>query len=140
MILDITEKIEIKDFPKTIQFVLSTKFEDGKKRALFLLLTFLYTIKWEASHIEQTITDWNNMQEKPLKKNYINAQYSWFRSAQKLISTPNFNNANYYSGIGVPKEIIDKDRLFFKRIQAKNPIHFIYLLLKSKSASGKSKK
>ncbi len=135
-VLEIDEEVEIKDFPQTIQYILASKFEDGKKRALFLLMTFLYSVKWDQEHVEQTVTDWNDMQDVPLKKNYIQAQFSWFRIQQKTISPPNFENENYFRGIGIPVELIDKDKHYFKSIQAKNPLHYVYLLLKSKKKTG----
>jgi DNA primase catalytic subunit len=131
-VLEINEKVDIKDFPQTIQFVLNNNFEDGRKRAIFLLLTYLYSIKWDEKVIEELVKEWNSNQETPLKANYVMAQNSWFKIQQKPISPPNFNNDNYYKSIGIPQEIIEKDQKHFKRIEAKNPLHHTYLLLKSK--------
>ena len=128
----IEEEVDIKDFPKTIDFVLTNNFVDGIKRAIFLLLTFLHSIK-------DMIYEWNDKQDDPLKKNYILPQILWFNSLEKKISPPNFNNANYYSSIGIPKEIIVKDKTHFKNKTMKNPLHYIYTLQKIKP-KGKKKK
>ena len=136
-ILEINEKIEIKDFPNTIQYIIKTNFDDGRKRALFLLLTFLHLIKWEEKNIEEIIKDWNNKQNEPLKQNYIQAQLSWFKIQQKTLTPPNFNNDNYYQGIGIPKEIIEKDINSFKT-KIKNPQHYIFLYLKNKPTKNKN--
>lgn len=136
---EITEEVELKDFPKTISYILKTSFVDGKKRALFVLLTFLYGIKWDKKHIEIMINEWNEKNEDPLKSNYIKAQLYWFNSQIKVISTPNFNSDNYYKLIGISKEIIFEDLKKF-RIKVKNPLHYVYLYQKSKQKGAKSVK
>ena len=136
-LLEINEEVDIKDFPNTIQYALNNSFEDGRKRAVFLLLTYLYSIKWDEKHIEDLIYEWNDNQEKGLKKNYVAAQISWFRIQQKTISPPNFDNDNYYKLIGIPIEIIEKDKHIFKNKSTKNPLHHTYLLLQSKKKGKK---
>ena len=137
--LVINEKIEIKDFPQTIQYILSNNFEDGKKRALFILMTFLSSIKWDIKTIEDIVYDWNDKQKPKLKKGYITAQFSWFKNQSKLISPPNFENTAYYEGIGIPKDVIEKDKKAFRGREVKSPIHYIILMTR-KSNSKKSKK
>lgn len=131
-LIEITEDVFQKDFPECIKYVLENQFLDGKKRAIFLLLTFLYSINWKRKNIEDLIYNWNLKQEMPLKKNYINAQISWFDVKQKKISPPNFNNDNYYKSIGISKEIIDKDKKKLKNNNIKNPLHYIYIFLQNK--------
>lgn len=135
---EITEKIELKDFPKTINYILNNKFEDGKKRALFILLTFLYGIKWEKNHIEEIIIEWNSKQEIPLKLNYLKAQLYWFSNQKNKISTPNFNSENYYKSIGIPNKVISQDLRKFKT-KVKNPLHYIFLFQKTIKKSTKIK-
>jgi len=126
---EIKGEVAIKDFPQTINYILKTSFEDGRKRAIFVLLCFLYSIKWEKESIEQIIIEWNNKQEKPLKKNYWCAQISWFEALDKKISPPNFDNDNYYSGIGVPDDLVKKDESVFNyKPKIKNPLHYIFVL------------
>lgn len=135
---EITEEVDIKDFPPTISYVLNNNFDDGKKRALFLLLTFLTSIKWSFENIETLIFEWNDIQESPLKKNYIVAQFSWFKNQQKILSPPNYDNDNYFKGIGIPAEVIESDKKKFKGIDVKNPLHYLFLLTNKKS-KGKKK-
>lgn len=139
-IFEINENVELKDFPHTIMYVLNNKFPDGKKRALFLLLTFLHSIKWEEKNIQQIVTDWNSKQDEPLKNNYIQAQYSWFKAKEKIISPPSFDNENYFYGIGISKELIEEDKTKFKPTIAKTPLHYVYLLLKKQNKNKPTEK
>jgi hypothetical protein len=135
-IIEISETVDVKDFPQTIQYVLNAEFEDGRKRALFLLLTFLSSVNWKMETIEQVIDEWNKKQKSSLKAGYLKAQYSWFRAQNKKISPPNFDNPNYYEGIGIPKEIVEKDRKAFAKQTLKNPLQFVVLQLR-KGPKGK---
>jgi hypothetical protein len=129
--LEITEEIPIKDFPQSIQFVLGNNFMDGKKRALFLLLTFLKMIKYSDENVERTIAEWNEKQSEPLKENYIAAQVSWFKNLTKELNPPNFDNDNYYKNIGIPNEVMEKDRKAFKK-NVKSPLQYVAYYLNSK--------
>lgn len=137
---EIDEEVELKDFPPTITFTLENNFEDGKKRALFLLLTFLNAINWEKIHIKAIIEEWNSKQSTPLKKNYLQAQITWFENQEKTISPPNYSNQNYYKGIGISDEIVKTDKSKFPNINVKNPLHYIYLFIKSKDTKKKKGK
>ena len=130
-VFEITGTVDMKDFPKTIQFVLNNGFEDGKKRALFLLMTYLYSINWEADMVEEIVTEWNEKKNpEPLKKNYLQAQFSWFKNQSKKISPPRFDNENYFRQIGIPQETIDQDINAFSQSRAKTPLHHSFLLMK----------
>ena len=131
-VLEIDESVEIGDFPDSIKYILDNDVEDGRKRALFLLMTFLTSIKWNYETIEEFVYGWNDKLSKSLKKNYVQAQLSWFKAQNKVLSPPNYENDNYFVGIGIPKEIVEKDRRRFKGITAKNPLHYVYLLLQSR--------
>lgn len=131
---EIDQEVRIEDFPKTISFALKHKFEDGRKRALFLLITFLTSIKWTFETIERIVDEWNQRQEVPLKNAYVKAQMSWFKVKEKPISPPNFANPNYYVGIGIPQEIVEEDKKAFKGVTIKNPLHYVFILLKRKES------
>ena len=135
---EITEEVKVSDFPRTIQYVLNSKFEDGRKRALFLLMTFLTSVKWDIETVEQVVREWNDKQSNPLKLNYLMAQISWFKAQSKVLSPPNFSNANYYFGIGIPQKIVDDDVNKFGKRKSKNPLHYVYLKLKLKSKKRRS--
>lgn len=133
-VIEITEEVTLNEFPESITYILNNSFSDGRKRLLFVLLTFLYGINWSQENVESLIEEWNEKQENPLKKNYLSAQFSWFALQQKKISTPNYDNSSYYRDLGVPKEIIEKDMNKF-RFKAKNPLHYVYLLMRKKDLS-----
>jgi hypothetical protein len=127
---EINQEVTLQDFPKTISHILKTNFQDGRKRALFVLTTFLTSIKWDWTTIDKLIDEWNEKQEESLKKQYINAQTSWFKVKDKPISPPNFTSVNYYTAIGVPTEIIQSDKRAFSGTTIKNPLHFVFVKLK----------
>jgi hypothetical protein len=127
---EITQEVTIQDFPKSISYILKTNFTDGRKRALFVLITFLTSIKWDWTTINKIIDEWNKIQEEPLKKQYIGAQISWFKVKEKPISPPNFSSANFYSSIGIPETIINEDKRQFSGTTIKNPLHYVFVKLK----------
>ena len=131
--LEITQNIKREHFPNTIKYVLENKFKDGRKRALFLLLTFLYSIKYEKKVVEELVSKWNNLQETPLRKEYVEAQFQWFNNKEDAISPPNFDNPNYYENIGIPKEIIQKDKSAASGRKIRNPLHYCLLVAQKKS-------
>lgn len=131
-VYEINEEIAIKAFPETVQYIMNAKFEDGKKRALFVLLTFLFSIKWDDTHIENIIYEWNDKQPRKLKKGYIMAQLHWFRNQERVISPPNFDNENYYVGIGIPEKIIKKDSKKVGKFNINNPLQYVYFRQKKK--------
>jgi len=136
-VFEINGEVEIKDFPKTISFILNNQFEDGKKRAIFVLLTFLNSIKWNHETIKVMLKEWNEKQPNPLKNNYIESQFNWFKSINKIISPPNFINNSYYKSIGIPEKLILEDITKFKTLKIKNPLHYIYILLKKNEKKNK---
>ncbi|MEM4259461.1 MAG: hypothetical protein QXS38_01715, partial [Candidatus Pacearchaeota archaeon] len=73
------EKIEIKGvteemFPKPIKKLLAGRLKDGKKRGLFILITFLRCLNFPPEYINYKIREWNNLNEPPLKEGYIKSQ------------------------------------------------------------------
>jgi DNA primase catalytic subunit len=129
-VFEINGTVDLKDIPKTIQYVLDTSFSDGKKRALFLLLTYFTSINWTFEQLEPLLDQWNAKQEEPLKKNYISAQISWFKAQNKKISPPKFDNENYFKQIGIPKEVIETDKKAFANVTIKTPLHHTFIFLK----------
>lgn len=121
-IIVINETIPEKRFPETIKYILSNKIEDGRKRALFVLLTFLTCVNWDFENIEEIIKIW--AQKQNLKENYYKSQINWFKRLNKKINPPNFNKDTYYRDIGIPKEVIEKDIKYNKK-NNKNPLNCI---------------
>ena len=130
---EIFGKINEKDFPESIKYILKNKdLLDGRKRIVFLLMTFLYGINYEKKEVEDIINNWNDNLEEKLKQQYLQAQFSWFNSQAKKITPPNFDNSNYYNEVGIPKEIIEKDVNKIKGRIIKNPLQYISLLQRNK--------
>jgi hypothetical protein len=115
-----------KNFPPTIKKILEG-IEDGRKRALFILLNFFRSLGIEKKEIETRIYLWNEKNAQPLKKGYIKAQLDWsFRN--KIVLPPNFDKI-YYRGIGIiPNE---------EELRYKNPIS--YTIKKIKQSENKNK-
>lgn len=96
-------------FPPCIKNILNG-IEDGRKRAVFILINFLYNIGWSWEKIEETIRRWNDKLPEPLRERYIEYQIEWHKriyKQEKKYLTPNCNNEQYYKDIGVcqPDEI-----------------------------------
>ena len=88
---------------------------DGRKRAVFVLLNFFRAIGTERTEIEKRLSDWNKKNEIPLKDGYITSQLIWsYRN--KIVLPPNYDK-DYYKGIGVtPTE---------EELRLKNPVNFV---------------
>ncbi len=108
---------DLKDenFPPAILKILKG-MEDGRKRALFILLNFFKSLHMPMEEIEKRINSWNQLNKPQLKQGYINSQLIW-HSKQKPILPPNFDNS-IYKEIGV----YDMDDLSLK---VKNPVNYV---------------
>ena len=110
------EKIEIKDvkeemFPGAIKKLL-LGLSDGKKRGLFILITFLRSCNFSPEYIIERIREWNKLNKPPLKEGYIKSQIDWHFKQKKKILPPNYNNDAFYKDLG----------LLDKKPETKNPI------------------
>ncbi|MAG23974.1 hypothetical protein CMI47_00190 [Candidatus Pacearchaeota archaeon] len=94
-------------FPKAIKKLLKG-VSDGRKRGLFVLLTFLKSIEWSPEKINETVRDWNKRNSPGLKEGYLRAQVDWHLKQKKKILPPNYANDAFYRDIGIldenPKE------------------------------------
>ncbi|MGC9133130.1 MAG: DNA primase small subunit domain-containing protein [Nanopusillaceae archaeon] len=106
------KKIEIDEslFPPCIKNILSENIEDGRKRAVFILINFLANIGWDWDKIEKYVKEWNDKLNEPLRDRYIEYQLEWHKKLykeNKRYLTPNCNNEIYYKDIGIcqPDEI-----------------------------------
>lgn len=114
-------------FPPAIQKIL-LGMDDGKKRALFILINLFRSIGMEKEEMEKRILDWNKKNKLPLKEGYIKSQLIWsYRN--KIVPPPNFDK-DYYRGIGIiPTE---------EEIRLKNPV--TYILKKTQKPEGKPRR
>ena len=87
--------------------------EDGKKRALFILLNYFRSLGLDFEDIEEKIEKWNKKNKPPLKQGYIQSQLTWSKRHKKVLP-PNYDK--YYKDIGIfPTEEEEK---------YKNPINY----------------
>ena len=120
----IGRKIPEEYFPPCIKNMLNG-LTDGRKRAIFVLVTFLRNVGWDIEDIEKRIYAWNKNNNPPLRESYIRSQLRWhFRQSRNLLP-PNCDNDNFYKSIGVCKPTNTCERI-------KNPINYPYRILKIK--------
>jgi hypothetical protein len=110
------ENVEMKGvteemFPQPIKKLLKGLAE-GRKRGLFVLLTFLKSSGFSPDEINKKSREWNEKNEPPLREGYIRSQIEWHLRQQKKILPPNYSNDAFYRDIG----ILDK------KPESKNPL------------------
>ncbi len=98
-------------FPKPINKLLKG-MEDGKKRGLFILITFLRSAGFDADYINKKIRGWNEKNKPPLKEGYLRGQIDWHLKQRKKILPPNYDNPAFYKDLGLLDE----------KPQVKNPL------------------
>ena len=89
-------------FPPCIRLILNG-LEDGKKRALFILLNYFTSIGWGYDAIEKRLKEWNAKNREPLREVYLLGQLKYHKQMRKKILPPNCDNEMYMAGIGVHK-------------------------------------
>ncbi|MFH1608056.1 MAG: DNA primase small subunit domain-containing protein [archaeon] len=108
------ENLSEANFPPCVKNILNG-IGDGKKRALFVLISLFRSIGMEKDELEKRIYDWNKKNPVPLKEGYIKSQLSWSYRKKQIMPS---NCKEFYQGIGVcePDEMC-------KLI--KNPVNYI---------------
>lgn len=91
-------------FPPAIKKLLEG-LEDGKKRGLFVLITFLRSLNFSADYVNKKVREWNEKNEPPLKEGYIKSQVDWHFKQKKKILPPNYSNQAFYQDLGLIKEM-----------------------------------
>jgi len=89
-------------FPPCIKLILNG-LEDGRKRALFVLINYFTSIGWDYDMIEKSLKEWNTKNKQALREVYIVGQLRYHRQQRKKIPPPNCSNEMYMLGIGVCK-------------------------------------
>ncbi|MEK6984670.1 MAG: DNA primase small subunit domain-containing protein [Nanoarchaeota archaeon] len=97
-------------FPPCIRLILNG-LEDGRKRALFILLNYLTSIGWDYEMIEKKLIEWNSKNKESLREAYLIGQLRYHKQARKIVLPPNcpkrennlvlFNQQNYYSDLRI---------------------------------------
>jgi len=88
--------------------------KDGKKRALFILITYLRSLNFSEQEVIEKIEEWNKKNNPLLKQGYINGQISYAFKHKKILPP---NCEKHYKDIG----ICSPDRLCEK---IKNPLNY----------------
>jgi len=91
-------------FPKPIKKLLKGGFEDGRKRGLFILITFLRSLNFSPDYINNRIREWNKTSKPPLKEGYVRSQIDWHLKQKKKILPPNYDNGAFYKDLGLLDE------------------------------------
>ena len=97
-------------FPPCIKKILNG-LEDGRKRALFVLVNYFTSIGWDYELTERRLREWNEKNSEPLREVYLLGQIRYHRQQQKKIPPPNcpkrenniplVNQQNYYTDLRV---------------------------------------
>lgn len=90
-------------FPPAIEMLLRG-LSDGKKRGLFVLVTFLRSCGFSTEEIEKRVREWNQRNSPPLKEGYVRSQLDWHFRQKKKILPPNYEHEVYYKDLGLFKE------------------------------------
>ena len=100
------EDVKEEMFPKPIKKLLKG-LKDGKKRGLFVLITFLRSIGYSPEKINDIIKEWNKKNEPPLREGYIKTQIDWHIKQKRKILPPNYSNDAFYKDLGLLEGKVD---------------------------------
>ena len=97
-------------FPPCIKLVLNG-LDDGRKRALFILVNYFTSIGWDYEMLEKRLRGWNVKNREPLREVYLLGQLRYHKQMQKKILPPNcpkrennlpvLNQQNYYTDLRI---------------------------------------
>lgn len=88
---EIVEKIPEEFFPPQIKKLLEP-MQDGKKRAMFILISFLKSCGYNQNEIEVRLTEWNNSHREPLRDTFFKTQIKQASASVEKILPPNYKN------------------------------------------------
>ncbi|MBI2452552.1 hypothetical protein HYV50_05785 [Candidatus Pacearchaeota archaeon] len=106
-----SDDIKEEMFPAPIKKLLNG-LEDGRKRGLFILITFLRALNFSGEYVNKRAREWNEKNKPPLKEGYVKSQIEWHLKQRKKILPPNYSNDGFYRDLG----------LIEKKPDTKNPI------------------
>lgn len=129
---ELTQAAPEEMFPPCIK-LLAKGVQDGRKRAVFILINFLTSVGWDHDKVEKYLKEWNKRNREPLREVYWRSQLRYHKQQNKKILPPNCDNQAYYIGLGVCKP----DSLC-KRI--KNPVNYTRIRWRSFSQDTQRKK
>ncbi|MBI2542569.1 MAG: hypothetical protein HYW24_00055 [Candidatus Aenigmarchaeota archaeon] len=88
-------------FPPCIRQLLQVGLADGKKRALFILITFMRNMGWSDEKIQDKVVEWNEKNIPPLRSNYLRSQLRWHFRQDRNLLPPNCVNDVFYKQLGL---------------------------------------
>ncbi len=94
------DAIPEKYFPPTIKNLLEG-LEDGRKRALFVLINFYRCVGYSWEQIKSKIWSWNDRNDEPLPDTYIKTQLRWHQERSEDVPPPNYDSDGYYKDMQV---------------------------------------
>lgn len=110
----VLKNLDEEEFPPCVKKILNG-LEDGKKRALFVLINLFRSVGMEKERMEELIFSWNLKNTPSLKKGYVQSQLAWAYK-RKPILPPNCRE--FYSNMNVcfPDNFCS---------QIKNPVNYV---------------
>ena len=107
-------------FPPCIKKILEG-LPDGRKRAIFILVTFLRNMGWSLQQIEKRLEEWNEKNLPPLRANYLRSQLRWHFRQDRNLLPPNCDNEVFYKSMGL-SYLCEQ----CKGLGIKNPVNYPY--------------
>jgi ribosomal protein L37AE/L43A len=102
-------------YPPCIKLLLKGVKNDGRKRALFILINFFKSLGTAEQNLIEIIEKWNKENYNPLKQGYIQSQLNWYRKKPARMP-PNCDKISYQDlNICLPDELCR---------QIKNPVNY----------------
>lgn len=95
------EAVKTDFFPPCILKIMAGLKEDGRKRAVFILINFLRHMGWTFEQTESFLMEWNKKNYELLREGYIASQISWAKRQSQKILPANCDNSAYYKGMAV---------------------------------------
>jgi hypothetical protein len=93
--------------------------EDGRKRAMFVITNFLFSVGWNKDMITDKLKEWNQINTEPLSETLLLGHVRYHSAKRKkAVLPPNCDNKAYYKDMG----ICTSDQLC-ERI--KNPVNYV---------------
>ena len=119
-------KIGEKYFPPCIKRILEG-MEDGRKRSIFILVTFLRNMGWSDQEVEKKLYEWNERNKPKLRENYIRTQLRWHFKQERNLLPPNCDHPVFYKDMGLDAYC----NLCLKEVgPIKNPVNYAFKLFK----------
>jgi len=110
-------------FPPCMRSLLAG-IENGKKRSIFSLITFLKSVNWNQEKIEQTVKDWNiknGEKGDELTNRYVESQLRWHERQQREILPANCESEMFWHST-TPK--LCQPDIICKNV--KNPVNYAF--------------